>query len=157
MIIILIQLQIIQEYLIDFIQDLKIMIIQVEISTGQEIKIDTKEEGKLNLIINNVYKGRGQMIINTIMVKINIIGDREEAFLHLKKEVLIKVTMIYNKKDHILINLISMILTSTNLNFKISFLIKEEIYLLKLFNHSNQETKINKTDFLVTEIMLRNI
>jgi hypothetical protein len=167
MIIILIQPPIILDNsLIDLTQDPKTKIILVEISTEEEImKENMKEEGKISLSYYNLNLYLDQdhsKIKNTIMGEIITIEDREGVFPHLKKEVPIKeIITSYNKKDLILKNLISnrfhMILINIALNLKISFLIKEEICLFKPFNHSNLEIKNNKTDFLITEIMLKNI
>lgn len=82
--------------------------------------------------------------------------DREEAIHLLKREVHIKETItIYNKKDLTSINPINLyltILTSMDLNLKISILIKVEVCQFKQFNLINQG-KFKKTDFLIIEIL----
>ena len=107
----------------------------------------------------NCILDQGHTRIKDTVGAIITIEAKEEAIHHLKKEVLIKETITScNKKDHILNNLIYnnflMILTRTDL--KISILIKVEVCLFNLFHRSNLG-KSKKTDFLIIEILLRNI
>ena len=102
------------------------------------------------------------MKIKDILERIIIIAEFKEKAIHLlKKEVLIKEKIMnYNKKDLILknriYNLNNSILTRTDLNLKISILIRVEECLFKLFNLSNLD-KSKKTDFLMIETLQKNI